>query len=399
MITPISVNNLLAGGWRTLLSIIGIGIAVVLIFMQLGFLGAVLDTAVVFYRNLNFDLVVRSPDFYQFIDAKRISRDELNRIVNVEGVTAVQPFHVSLGNWTYEGQQVERGILIMGVSPYGQTFQAGDSQPKVSLLNQERAILVDQKSRPGFLGTKNKEPFSNENSRNLKVEINKKRCRVAGLFEIGTGLAADGAILINERGYAEIVPGYSSNDVAMGLIQLTPELARDPAAARDKINAALTRSSSRTSPKDAMPVQVLTCAQVEYSEMKYWMTNTPVGLIFITGVIVAFVVGSIIVYIVLSSDITKQLGEYATLKAMGYRGSYLNRIVFEQALILGVISYGLAFVVSLVLYKLVGDAADLPITMTLFRQVIVFSSTLIMCTVSGAIASQKLHTADPADLF
>jgi putative ABC transport system permease protein len=102
---------------------------------------------------------------------------------------------------------------------------------------------------------------------------------------------------------------------------------------------------------------------------------------------------------VLSADITKQIGEYATLKAMGYQNGFLSRVVLEQAVVLGVISYIVAFAISLVLYKIVGDAANLPIAMTVGRQFIVFGSTILMCCVSGSIAMQKLRRADPADLF
>ena len=84
---------------------------------------------------------------------------------------------------------------------------------------------------------------------------------------------------------------------------------------------------------------------------------------------------------------------------MGYRNSYLSRVVLEQAIILGVISYIVAFAISLVLYQVVGTAANLPITMTVSRQIIVFCATIAMCCSSGAIAMKKLTKADPADLF
>ncbi|MFN5766819.1 MAG: ABC transporter, partial [Pseudanabaena sp.] len=41
----------------------------------------------------------------------------------------------------------------------------------------------------------------------------------------------------------------------------------------------------------------------------------------------------------------------------------------------------------------------LPIKMTLERAASVFVMTVVMCTVSGAIAMRKLQTADPADIF
>ena len=41
----------------------------------------------------------------------------------------------------------------------------------------------------------------------------------------------------------------------------------------------------------------------------------------------------------------------------------------------------------------------LPIKMTLERATSVFLMTVVMFTVSGAIAIRKLQTADPADIF
>ena len=394
MATPLSIHNLLDGGWRTVLSIVGISIAIILIFMQLGFLGAVLDTAVVFYNNLKFDLVVRSPDYYHFCDSKNFSRRYLDQIKNVEGVEAIQPYHISLGKWNYEAESVQRGMLIMGVNPEGQTFASRTPDiklPDTRLLVDETSILVDEKSRPQFLGFGNKERFSTANI-GLPVELNQKRVEIAGVFRIGTGLAANGASVIHERGFQQLFPNHGPQDVSIGLIQLDPAVHTNAQSAQAYINQKLGFGK-------LPPVEVLTREDVNSREVRHWVTNTPVGFIFITGVVVAFIVGAIIVYIVLSSDITKQIGEYATLKAMGYRNAYMSRIVLEQALILGIISYIAAFLISLILYRVVGSAANLPITMTIDRQLVVFGSTIAMCCLSGAIAMQKLRRADPADLF
>lgn len=48
----------------------------------------------------------------------------------------------------------------------------------------------------------------------------------------------------------------------------------------------------------------------------------------------AFVVGVVIVYQVLSTDVNAHLKEYATFKAMGYSNTYLLGVVFEEAIIL-----------------------------------------------------------------
>ncbi len=396
MATPLSIYNLKEGGWRTVLSISGISIAVTLIFMQLGFLGAVLDTAVLFYNNLKFDLVVRSPNYYHFCDANKFQRSHLDVILNDTAVDAIQPFHISLGKWNYAEVATQRGILIMGVAPQGETFSPHNSYvdlPDLKKLDRPRAILVDKKSRPQFLGAENRERF-NADQIGLKVELNQKTCELTGLFELGTGLAANGASVIHENDFRDLFPNYGEEDLSLGLVQFSKSGSHDPATVRKRIYEMMGVKNGQTP-----EVEVLTRDEVVYREVMHWIGNTPIGFIFIAGVVVALIVGAIVVYIVLSSDISKQIGEYATLKAMGYRNSYLSRVVLEQAVILGVISYVVAFAVSLVLYEVVGKAANLPITMSLQRQVIVFSATIIMCCVSGSIAMKKLTKADPADLF
>ena len=71
-------------------------------------------------------------------------------------------------------------------------------------------------------------------------------------------------------------------------------------------------------------MRVLTRAQLETQEQKYWAQETPAGLVFGLGVVLAVVVGIVILYQVLATDVTKHLPEYATLKALGYRDRFLR---------------------------------------------------------------------------
>ena len=391
MATPLAIHNLFHGGWRTVLSIVGISIAIVLIFMQLGFLGAVTDTAVVFYDKMKFDLVACSPDYYNFVDCGKFSSDHITRIQEVESVQSIAPFHVSLGKWNYEAREVQRGMLILGVDPENETFTEPELNSQLSNGLDRRSILVDASSRPRFLGAENKVPFGQQHL-GLEIELNGVACQVADLFEIGTGLASDGATMVHQEQFFEMVPGYTSRDVSLALITLRP--GTDPEIAKRQIEALFANSGAGVN-----PIEIQTRQQLEQREIKYWQKGTPIGFIFTAGALVAFCVGAIIVYIVLSADITKQIGEYATLKAMGYRDLYLAKTVLQQAFLLAVASYIGALLVSLLLYKVVGDLAKLPITMNWIRMLFVFASSLLMSFLSAMIAMQKLRQADPADLF
>lgn len=393
MATPLSIHNLMHGGWRSVLSVVGISIAIILIFMQLGFLGAVTDTAVVFYDEMDFDLVASSPDYYTFVDSGRFSRHDLHAIESHPAVQKVGPLHVCLGKWNYEAKEVQRGMLVMGIDPNTASFKNPGVNELRESLQRKSAMAVDRTSRPRFLGAENRKPFD-ESQIGLQVELNGVACQLVGLFDIGTGLAADGAMIVNENLFKDLVPGYTNDDVGIGLIRLKPGV--DPEVARESILQMFPKISKSG---DQRTIDVLTRNELESREIAYWQWGTPIGFIFLAGSIVAFLVGAIIVYIVLSSDIAKQMGEYATLKAMGYRNSFLFNTVMEQAFILAIISYVCALGISLVLYHVVGDLANLPIMMTGFRLLLVLGSSLLMSFISASIAMQKLRQADPADLF
>jgi acetyl-CoA carboxylase carboxyltransferase component len=89
------------------------------------------------------------------------------------------------------------------------------------------------------------------------------------------------------------------------------------------------------------------------------------GSIFLAGVLVALVVGAVVVYMVLSNDVGNHLAEYATLKAMGYSGSYLARVVLGAALILAVGGFIPGVILSYFLYGVVGGATFLPLRLDL----------------------------------
>jgi putative ABC transport system permease protein len=112
-----------------------------------------------------------------------------------------------------------------------------------------------------------------------------------------------------------------------------------------------------------------------------------------------FIVGVIIVYQILYTDVADHIAEYATLKAMGYKNFYLLAVVFQEALILSILGYIPGIGLSIGLYSLTRNATNLPLFMATLRAIQVLIMTIVMCVISGAIAMRKLQAADPADIF
>ena len=131
------------------------------------------------------------------------------------------------------------------------------------------------------------------------------------------------------------------------------------------------------------PVSVLTRDEVRRYEQLRWLLGTPIGWIFMFGVVVALVVGAVVVYMVLSNDVANHIHEYATLKAMGYKDGYLSGVVMQQAMVMAVLGYAVSLACAEVLYRVVGSWANLPMEMTWFIRGFVFVLSVGMCCISG----------------
>jgi len=70
-------------------------------------------------------------------------------------------------------------------------------------------------------------------------------------------------------------------------------------------------------------VEVLTKPGLVAKEQGFWDKVAPIGTVFNIGVVMGFIVGLVICYQVLYSDVSDRLGEFATLKAMGYSNAWL----------------------------------------------------------------------------
>jgi putative ABC transport system permease protein len=146
-------------------------------------------------------------------------------------------------------------------------------------------------------------------------------------------------------------------------------------------------------------LRIRSYAQAQADDLNYQQTKRPTGIIFGFGVIIGILVGIVIVYQVLSTDVADHLGEYATFKAMGYKQRFFLGIVFEEALILAVLGFIPGFIVASGLLVGMKQATTLPLAMTWEMAAMVFIGTLLACSLSGAIATRRLAAADPADLF
>src|SRR5438105_15919755 len=128
---------------------------------------------------------------------------------------------------------------------------------------------------------------------------------------------------------------------------------------------------------------VLTKDEFRDQERTYWRTSTPVGFVFGLGLVMGLIVVVVICYQVLATDVADHLAEFATLKAMGYGGSYLAGVVLQQALLLALVGFVPGCLVSWLLYRVLEQATGLPLLLTIPRVGAVLGLTVLMCSLSG----------------
>ncbi len=405
MKTPLAWNNLVHNKVRTSVALAGVGFAVILIFMQLGFLGAVRKTATQIYDALEFDLMLRSPAYLHLTEPRSFPRERVFQAASLPEVQQAEPFYLGLSEW--QAPQPDdvppdqwsgdwRGIICMGVDPNDPPFVPAELRIKSAELTDPRFVLIDSKSKPEF-GPKNGTRFDLDDV-GVETALGGGRVRIVGVVELGTGLAANGACIANFDGFARACPWQPLDETNLGLITLRS--GTDPEAAKLRVQALL-GAVTTDAPPSSRPadVEVLTRADVKEREEYRWVVQTPLGKIFNFGVWVALFVGVAIVYQVLSSDIANMMGEYATLKAMGYPNRYLATVVLQQSVLLALVGYFPSLLISWALYKFVGGQSGLPMVMTWQIMATVLVLTVLMCVLSGMAALRKLFQADPADLF
>jgi putative ABC transport system permease protein len=367
---------------RLLVALAGIGFAVLLIMVQLGFRAALFESAVRFHERFRYDIALFSPDSVFIVRPQPFSIRRLYQTLALEEVENITPVYIFPAVWKNPWSNDRRSINAIGLSPENDVLDAPGFSESLGNLTQQDTVIFDTASRPEF------GPVADavRSAGTLKTEINDREIDVVGLFEMGTSFGIDATIITSDDNWLRLFPQHPRNEIHLGLIQLASPV--DANGVRDRLRGYL--------PEDVL---VLTKADFIERETVYWASATPIGYVFAFGAIMGFVVGAIIVYQILFSDVSEHLNEYATLRAIGYSNRFVSGIVIQQAIILALLGFLPGLVISNWLYGTAAAATNLPIHMTGERALNVLLLTLAMCSISALLAVRKLRRLDPAEVF
>ncbi len=405
---PLAWRNLTHDRVRFALFALGIAFAVVLMAAQMGIRNALVDSNCRVIDVLAADVVVVHPHRAALFYREGVSRRRLDQASAVEGVAGVHPLYVDyqMTELTHPGdpragtRKPSRSVRVIGLDPGAGLLRVPElapGSPGVAAIRTPGTALFDRLAKPDGADTVYGPVPVNEPGRwDVPTELNGRRLTLVGGFDLGTDFAADGTLVMNEETFLNLVrapihPFSPAATADLGLVRVSN--GADPIAVRDRLRLTLAAAGPDRD------VDVLTLAEFRAREATFWLTMTPIGFAFNAGIALGFVVGLVICYQILASDVSDHLGEYATLRAIGYPNRFLTGVVLQEAVILAAAGFVPGMLVTAGVFAVLGAATGLPVELTPARVGWVFVATVAMCVGSGLLALRKAQTVDPANVF
>lgn len=383
--TPLAWSNLTYERRKLVTAIAGVAFAVLLMFMFRGFENALYDSQIQLLTRLNGDIVMVNRIKYTMFVPEQFARRRLYQAQAFDGVDAAYALYIRDGAaWKNPQTKKVRALRVLAFNPSEPVLPLPGILANREKLTMPWTALMDEKARTEV----------GQVAAGTVSELGERQIEIVGTFSLGTDFASiNGNLVMSDqnfiRYFGQVGPDEQSRSlgtVDIGLLKLAPGANAEE----------LVQVLSDRLPKD---VSVYTKEDFVKKELDYWRNNTSIGFVFSLLTTMSFIVGIILVYQILYTDVSDHWAEYATLKAIGYNNLYLLTIVLQQALILAVLGFIPGYLIALVLYDLTTNATGLLMQMTLWRGVNLLIATFMMCLISGLIAVRKVQATDPAEVF
>ena len=367
---------------RLIAAVTGIAFANMLVFVQLGIATAMNDVVRTSYTPFRADILITPASASTLLDGTTLTRRIMYQALAEPGVDAAAPLYIAQVSWKRPNLPATN-LSIYALSPEDKRFAGPAVADHLDGLSMPMHVLIDSLMRdvdPASLtGLSREAP--------LQFEVDGKALSAIGTFTLGAGFGWDGSLVVSDQTFMRLFSRGTLGTPSRILIDVAP--GQDVTTIISRLRARL---------PDEL-VNVRTPEQAIADDVSYQAIQMPIGSIIGAGVLLGLLVGVVIVFQVLSTDVAAHLRDYATFKAIGYSHPFILGIVFEEALILALLGFVPGVAAANGIYALLAATTDLPFSMTAGRSLAVFLGTLAACTLSGALAAQRLRLVDPAELF
>lgn len=363
--------------------VIGITFAALIMTQQPSIFVGLMSRTYAFIDDVGLpDIWVMDPGVEYVEETKPMRDTALTRVRGVSGVAWAVPMYKSIINVRLPDGQTKSINLtglddatLVGAPPEMITGSLAD-------LRRTDGVIFDEEAATVRLRYTGPDGISRPLEPGDEIEINDKRAVVVGIGR-------------SSRDFVLVPKAFTTYSRALAYAppqrrQLTYVLvkARDgvePEALAERI-AAETGLSAQTQ------------AQFRRATLTYWMENTGIPINFGISVALGFLVGAAIAGQSFFNFVRENLDQYAALKAMGLRTGVIVRMVLLQALVVGLIGYGLGVGLSAIFGANVGGTV---LAFAMVPQILLFSAigVLLIVFLSALLGIRQVIRLDPAVVF
>ncbi len=386
--TPLAWLNLTHDRRKFATSLAGVGFAVLLMFLFTGFKNALYDSQIQLIDRLNADIIIINRLKNNMFVPAAFARRRLYQARALAEVESAYPLYLSDVRWKNPVTKQTRPVRVVAFNLADPVLSLPEIQIHLNQLKLPNTALIDERAR-AEVGPRETGIIS---------ELADREIRIVGTFNLGTDFAAgNGNLIMSDqnflryfanRGPEEDERSFATADIGLVKVTSGADVEAVVAQLQDRLPNDV-RVMVRLGPGDSFEAQ----------ERQYWKESTNIAFVFSLLTVMSFMVGIILVYQILYTDVADHWTEYATLKAMGYSNRFLFGVVIQEALILSVLGFIPGFLVSNLLYGGAANVTGLLFQMTPSRVLNLYGLSFVMCLISGAIAVRKVQSADPAEVF
>jgi putative ABC transport system permease protein len=329
-------------------------------------------------RNTHVPVWVMDPKVEEVNAAKPLRNTDLFRVRSIPGVAWAVPFYSKI-------QQVRladgntKAVQLIGLD----ASTLIGAPPKIvqgdlKALSQSKAVFIDQAGL---------ERLSENKAAPIKVgdafEINDKEARIVGVVDSARSFFGYPMIFTTFERALEFTP-YARQNIAYILVNPLPGQNSEELA--HKIQS-------------ATGLKALTEDQFFWSTIWWFVRNTGIPISIGTTILLGIVVGIGIAGQTFYSFIIENMGNLAALQAMGASRALLYRMIILQALVVGLIGYGIGLGLACLFGFGTLKNGQPPFYMPYQVPLLVLGIILFICVISAAIAIRRISKLETAEVF
>jgi putative ABC transport system permease protein len=366
----------------------GVCVAVILVFIQLGFKNALTGSVLNFDRALIADIVITGSQFETIAFAPPwFARSIIYQAQGVAGVQRVVPVYVNLAQL----RDPDHGDLLasrfIGFDPDDPVLALPVLARYVDTLRLPSVALIDERSRNQLTNVADRVAHGRSERLYLQNPAlpTAAHLDLVGTFSLGPDFTLMSSVVLSDLNFYRLFQ-LPPDRVSLGLVTTRPDA--DPRRVRDELAARLGDGVHVSLRRDFIE-----------AESRYFSDRTPVGVVTMVGALVGVLIGVVFVVEVLHGIIESNLSEYAVLRAMGYGNRFFLALVLQIAMVAGAAAFVASLVITLLCYGLLEHATRLTFALESGTVASVLLGTLAMSGLAAVFALRKLLRSNPIDLF